>query len=143
MDSAFAIICWKNRILLFLRDNIPTIPNPNCWQLPGVEAENRETPLRALKRELIEEASYIPESLKYLGKVKRRNGYTYLYSSFVASSEAVRFKHGGTEGQMINFFTLGQMEKLKLPPKLKKRLVSQRDSLEKAFKEKSFEGFKL
>ncbi|KKQ41694.1 MAG: Hydrolase, NUDIX family [Microgenomates group bacterium GW2011_GWC1_37_8] len=49
MDSAFAIICWKNKILLFLRDNIRTIPYPNHWQLPGGGVEKGETPFKALK----------------------------------------------------------------------------------------------
>jgi len=34
-DSAFTIICWDDKIFLFLRDNIPTRQHPNCWQLPG------------------------------------------------------------------------------------------------------------
>ena len=48
MNGSSAIIIHKNKILLFHRDNIPTIPYPDHWQLPGGGIEKGETPLVAL-----------------------------------------------------------------------------------------------
>lgn len=46
----------KNRhILLLLRDNIPTIPYPGMWDLPGGHVEAGETPFSAIAREMNEE----------------------------------------------------------------------------------------
>lgn len=42
-------------ILVYLRDDKPTIPYPNAWDLPGGGAEGDETPLECAQRELREE----------------------------------------------------------------------------------------
>jgi len=39
-----AIVCRKGKILLILRDNVPTIAYPNKWNLPGGGIEDNEAP---------------------------------------------------------------------------------------------------
>jgi 8-oxo-dGTP diphosphatase len=43
------------RILLLLRDDIPAIPYPGMWDLPGGHVEPGETPRECLVREIREE----------------------------------------------------------------------------------------
>ena len=144
VNSAFAIICWKNKILLFLRDDFREIPYPNHWTLPGGGVDNGEDQKEAMERELEEEVSYIPRNLKLFKKIKKSAGRdTYLYYAFVDKKEAKRFKLGRMEGQKIGFFTLEEMEKISLVPRLRERLMDNKDSFEKVLKTKSFEGFKL
>ena len=45
----------KKEILLLLRDDIPTIPYPNMWDLPGGHVEEDETPEACIVREMKEE----------------------------------------------------------------------------------------
>ncbi len=45
----------KNKILLILRDNNPSIPYPNFWDLPGGHLEGSETPEQTIRREMMEE----------------------------------------------------------------------------------------
>lgn len=123
MDGSFALICWKDKILLFRRDNIPTIPYPDHWQLPGGRIEQGETHLQALKRELMEEVSYVPKNLKFVEKVLINGDVNYLYIAFVNDRESIKFKHGPGEGQEIGFFTINQALKLKLSPALKNKLI--------------------
>src|SRR5581483_3202184 len=115
-NGAFNLIIYKDKILLFLRDNIPTIPYPNHWHLPGGRIEKGETPLMAVKRELTEEVTYIPKNLEYLGEERESDGSAYLYVSFVSDDEAKEFKLGPGEGQEIKFFSLEEISQLKLTP---------------------------
>ncbi len=49
-----ALIC-DNKLLTILRDDIPTIPWPNMWELPGGGREGEETPFECVQREVFEE----------------------------------------------------------------------------------------
>lgn len=44
-----------DQILTILRDDIPTIPYPNTWDLPGGGREDDETPFECVQREVFEE----------------------------------------------------------------------------------------
>jgi 8-oxo-dGTP diphosphatase len=45
----------RNEVLLFLRDNFPSIECPNMWDLPGGKIEDDETPEACIVREMREE----------------------------------------------------------------------------------------
>ena len=49
-----ALIC-DNKLLTILRDDIPIIPWPNMWELPGGGREGEETPFECVQREVFEE----------------------------------------------------------------------------------------
>ncbi len=51
-----ALIC-DGRILTILRDDKPTIPYPNMWDLPGGGRKGNETPFECVAREVYEELS--------------------------------------------------------------------------------------
>ncbi len=55
---AIAILYQKDKFLMQLRDNIPSIPYPGHWALFGGHLEAGETPDVAVKREILEEIGY-------------------------------------------------------------------------------------
>lgn len=142
MNSASAIICYRNKILLFHRDNKPKV-FPDHWQLPGGGIEKGETPLQRLKRELVEEVSYIPKKISFLAKVRRKDGITYVYTSFVDREETKRFKIGKTEGKEIGFFSINKALTLKLTPALKKYLLIYKNQINQALRTKNFSKMSL
>ncbi len=49
------IVNDADQILLLLRDDIPEIPYPNMWDIPGGHVEPDETPEQCIVREIKEE----------------------------------------------------------------------------------------
>lgn len=49
-----ALLC-DGQILTILRDDKPTIPWPDMWELPGGGREGEETPFECVQREVFEE----------------------------------------------------------------------------------------
>ncbi len=52
-----AIVFVNDKMVMLLRDNIPTITYPNMWDLPGGGVEGDESPFEALMREVREECN--------------------------------------------------------------------------------------
>ncbi len=52
---SLVIINNKQQILLLLRDDIPSIPYPNTWDIPGGHVESNEAPEECIVREMKEE----------------------------------------------------------------------------------------
>jgi putative hydrolase of the HAD superfamily len=122
-NSVFALIIYKNKLLLFHRDNKMDIPYPDYWHLPGGRMEKNETPTKAIKRELEEEITHVPKTLRYLGKFKKADGkLSYTFISFVNKGEAELFRLGPKEGQELRFFTIKEISKLKITGALEQRL---------------------
>lgn len=55
VGAGIILLNSKDKILLILREDIPTIPYPNMWDLPGGHVEEGETPEQAIRREMNEE----------------------------------------------------------------------------------------
>lgn len=136
-DSCSALIDWNDKILLFHRDNKSSIPQPDCWQLPGGKIEKGEDPSQTIIRELLEEVSYSPKDLKFFKKIQREDHVNYLYVSFVSDKEAKLFRLGEGEGQEIGFFNLNEASKLKLTLILQKYVFLYKKQINKALKTKS------
>lgn len=131
-DGAKVIIYSSDKILLFHRDNIPTIPYPNCWQLVGGGIEEGETPEEALLREVKEETSYDLKDYKFITRLIGSQGEdVWVYTAFVDKEEEAKFILGPGEGQEIGWFTFEEAFDLNLTPGTRKLLVKYRDLIEK------------
>lgn len=109
-----AFITYEHTILLFHRDDKPTIKDPDCWDLIGGHADPGEEPENTLKREIFEEVSIKPESIRFLKEVIDAWGeQTYLYHVELSTDEKKSIKLGN-EGKEVKFFAKDAFETLKL-----------------------------
>jgi 8-oxo-dGTP diphosphatase len=89
-------------VLLFLRDNIDTIPYPNCWDIPGGHVEINETPEECIVREMMEEIGIdigTPELFR-IYKIKDRTEYTY-WQAAIFDIDDIQLN----EGQALRWFS--------------------------------------
>jgi 8-oxo-dGTP diphosphatase len=66
-----------NRLLIYLRDNKPDIPFPNCWDFFGGHVEEGETPEQAMVREVKEELGVDLEQWSFFQKYVCTEGDVY------------------------------------------------------------------
>ncbi len=79
--SGIIIENTEGKLLFQLRDNNPKITNRNKWSLFGGGIERRETPLRAIIREVKEELGITldPNDLRLLFKKESRSSNRYVF----------------------------------------------------------------
>ena len=103
----------RDRVLLQLRDDVPGIPYPGTWCLPGGHLEDGEEPAAAAVRELREEMSLdiAPSALHHVVSARRRYGLEHTFWTPL-DVDAARLPL--TEGQAVRFHTLGQIRSMDL-----------------------------
>ncbi len=99
------------QILLLLRDDIPTIPYPNMWDIPGGHVEKGETPELCIKREMKEEMGLDLHGFKQFKIVEfpDRTEYMFWKKENLNISEI-----NLTEGQCLKWFSKDDIRKMEL-----------------------------
>lgn len=128
-----ALIC-DGRILTILRDDKPTIPWPNLWELPGGGREGNETPFECVAREVYEELGiHLNEDCLLWGKIYPSVIFEGKQSVFMVGQlrqeqfDNITF---GDEGQAYKLMSIEEFLKSKQAvPQLQGRL---RDYLEES-----------
>jgi 8-oxo-dGTP diphosphatase len=101
----------KMQILLFLRDNIPDIPYPNMWDVPGGHVERLESPEKCIVREMKEEMNLTLDEFELFSKIEFEDRIEY---TFWARSDFDIDEIELTEGQKLKWFTKGEAKQTKL-----------------------------
>ena len=108
-EASFGLVTHQKKLLLLLRDDIPTINDPNTWSLIGGTAEEGETPEETLLREIEEEIGVKPTNNQLL--YVRKDRPVPIYFVPLTDQEASQVKLGD-EGQRLQFFELYEVESL-------------------------------
>jgi 8-oxo-dGTP diphosphatase len=78
---AVAILYQGDRLLMQLRDNIPTIIYPGYWALFGGHVEPGEHPDQAVAREILEEINYTLPQIQLFGIYADEKIVRYVYQA--------------------------------------------------------------
>lgn len=113
MRSSTAIAIHNNKMLFILRDDKPTIDEPNKWGLPGGVVEAGESFDAALKREFNEELGIVPANIRFFGYLEIADRVGALYIVTLSDEEVSRLKLGD-ESQEFKFFSYDELQTLDL-----------------------------
>ena len=106
------------RLLMMLRDDIPTIPWPNCWDLPGGVLEAEESIEAAALREIREECGYQAEGLQPFAVYDVPNGLGASCECHVLcgriDAPLSQLRLSPDEGQALRFFGPGDIDSLRM-----------------------------
>ncbi|MEI7621590.1 MAG: NUDIX domain-containing protein [Candidatus Moraniibacteriota bacterium] len=99
----------QQEVLLMLRDDIPSIPFPNCWTLPGGHAEIGETVEQCAVREIQEEIELQLQEFEFFKVVKYQEEAIYIFWEKANFEIADINLH---EGQAIQWFSEQEISEL-------------------------------
>lgn len=80
----------EGRLLIYLRDDQPTIPFPNRWDFFGGHLEGSETPEQALVREVNEELGVTLKSWEFFRRYDCHSGDVYPNIKHIYSAQIDR-----------------------------------------------------
>lgn len=109
--SSIIFINQQCQVLLLLRDDIPSIPYPNQWDLPGGHVEPFETPRECIVREIREEMGMDIEPFYNFRIVEfdDRNDHVF-WKSIQIDTADIRL----TEGQRLKWFSRDEVAAMRL-----------------------------
>lgn len=124
-----AFVVYDKRLLFILRDNNPNISFPNTWSLPGGGIEDGESETEAISRELKEEICIVPKGIVFLGKQIYKDGSeVYRYLVYLKREEYEDLKLGD-EGQKLDFFSIEEVNNIKLSGYLNEYFLQYKDQI--------------
>jgi 8-oxo-dGTP diphosphatase len=92
----------QRKVLLLLRDDKPTIPYPNMWDVPGGHVDDGETPEQCIVREMKEEMDLTLEEFQRLSVMEFTDRVEY---TFWKRANLDIEKIDLREGQRLRWFT--------------------------------------
>ena len=101
----------NKQILLFLRDDIPNIPYPNMWDVPGGHVEKFESPESCIVREMKEEMNLILGDFELFSEIEFEDRIEY---TFWAKANFDIDEIELTEGQKLKWFTKDEAKQTQL-----------------------------
>jgi 8-oxo-dGTP diphosphatase len=129
-----AFVTYNHQILLFLRDDKPTIPEPNKWSIVGGYVEENESFDEGLLREIQEEISITPSTFHFLFSDHKDDHKVHIYHVPLTEEESQNIKLGD-EGQEVRFVGFQALDTLPLTEFLKKIVTDKKELIRNLLEE--------
>jgi 8-oxo-dGTP diphosphatase len=111
LAAGIILINTAKQVLLILRDDIPSIPFPNHWDLPGGHLMPGESPEACVRREMIEEMELELGEIHLFKKYDWEDLQEFMYWKEIELTPSDIQLH---EGQKAAYFTFEEMSTMKL-----------------------------
>lgn len=122
--AAMLLIVTDSGLLMHLRDDKPSIPNPGCWAGFGGAVEEGETIEQALHREVLEETGLNISNATFLTTETDREGdgreVSLFYITGSYSPEDIHLR----EGAGVAVHSLEDLHGLKMSPFVRRAICS-------------------
>ena len=106
VGAGILLLNSNNELLMLLRDDIPNIPFPDMWDLPGGEVEPGEVPEETVKREMMEEMGLKLENISFFKRYETSELIDNVFWQRIdLNPDEIDLK----EGQQIAYFTRDQL----------------------------------
>lgn len=110
--SGIILLNDKNEVVLILRDNIPSIPYPGFYDLPGGHIESDENAEKAVRREIKEELGI--DDLGDISFYKSHQNQDFIDNIFWKRINLDLSKINLSEGQAVKYFSPREIREMKL-----------------------------
>ena len=117
IQVAQAILLLEGKYVLQLRDNNPNIIAPGWWSFFGGKIDSGENPSQAIRREIFEELSLIPEEFRFLWSTDYISQFTRLPVRgwyFMADVTEIWKNYKLSEGQAAKSFLFEEVRNLEI-----------------------------
>jgi 8-oxo-dGTP diphosphatase len=111
LAAGIILINKSKQVLLILRDNIPSIPFPNHWDLPGGHLMPGESPETCVRREMIEEMELELGEIHLFKEYKWEDLHEFIFWKEIELAPSEIELH---EGQKAGYFTLEEIKTMRL-----------------------------
>lgn len=106
VGAGILLLNSNNELLMLLRDDIPNIPFPDMWDIPGGKVEPGEIPEETVKREMMEEMGLKLENISFFKRYETSNLIDNVFWQRIdLNPDKIDLK----EGQQIAYFTRDQL----------------------------------
>ncbi len=129
VDTGLILLTYKGKILLVLRETIPSVVGKDIWRFIGGAKKDNKSCEETICSEVEKETSLRLETVAFLSSSLYNNRRQYFYHAELTDDHVNNIKRD--DRQLLQFFSLRELEKLPLAVSTKQLISRHKRLLEK------------